>query len=108
MNGVYLNDWSCKEDVCRDFCLTESDLYGAEILFANYTYENYIGNAVVIFRHAGKLYEVHGAHCSCYGLEDQWEPEETSIEALRMRRSYGPVFDALLASLDALPPPQEG
>src|SRR5690606_7447254 len=26
----------------------------------------------------GKLYEVHGSHCSCYGFEEQWQPEETT------------------------------
>lgn len=30
----------------------------------------------------GKYYEVFGSHCSCYGFEDQWEPEETTLEYL--------------------------
>jgi hypothetical protein len=34
----------------------------------------------------GKLYEVHGSHCSCYGFEEQWQPEETTFEALAARR----------------------
>lgn len=33
----------------------------------------------------GKLYEVHGSHCSCFGFEDQFNPEETLIEALKFR-----------------------
>lgn len=33
----------------------------------------------------GKLYEVHGSHCSCYGFEGQFELEETTIEALKFR-----------------------
>lgn len=28
------------------------------------------------------LYEVHGSHCSCYGFEDQWTPEKTTVEYL--------------------------
>lgn len=48
----------------------------------------YSGSAVVIFRRDDKLFEVHGSHCSCMGLEEQWEPEETTIEALRMRSPY--------------------
>jgi hypothetical protein len=31
----------------------------------------------------GKLYENYGGHCSCYGFEGQWEPEETSVEYLQ-------------------------
>lgn len=56
-----------------------------EVLFASYTYEYYEGDALVVFREDGKLYEVSGSHCSCYGLEDQWEPEETTVETLRAR-----------------------
>jgi hypothetical protein len=41
------------------------------------------------FEKNGILYEVSGSHCSCYGLEDQWEPEETSIESLEHRYKEG-------------------
>lgn len=54
-----------------------------EILYAFYTYEDYSGEAVVIFRIDGKLYENDGLHCSCYGLEGLWEPTEVSLPYLR-------------------------
>lgn len=38
----------------------------------------------------GKLWENHASHCSCYGFEGQWSPEETTKEALE-RRSYWPL-----------------
>ena len=44
---------------------------------------------------AGKLFEVHGSHCSCYGFEGQFVLEETSVEALKFRvkeSRYGSVF----------------
>jgi hypothetical protein len=44
---------------------------------------------------AGKLFEVHGSHCSCYGFEGQFQLEETSVEALKFRvneSKYGSVF----------------
>ena len=56
-----------------------------QILFASYDTPSYEGDAFVLLKIDGVLYEVHGSHCSCYGLEDQWDPEETTIEALRMR-----------------------
>ena len=61
------------------------------ILFATYTYENYEGSAWVLFYNEedGKLYEVNGSHCSCYGLEGQWEPEETTLDALALRLKEG-------------------
>lgn len=57
-----------------------------EVLFASYGGADYEGDAVVVFRKGGTLYEVHGSHCSCNGLEDQWEPEETTVAALAMRK----------------------
>jgi hypothetical protein len=54
-----------------------------QILFAAYGGGSYDGIAKVIFEKDGKVYEVNASHCSCYGLEDQWSPEETSWEAMK-------------------------
>lgn len=58
------------------------DLEGAEIVFHDYSYEDYNGSALTIYRKDGKFYHVEGGHCSCYGLEGQWTPEEMPLEAL--------------------------
>ena len=97
---IYLNDWknTCIDGMKRDFNIDDSYLEGVEILLASYTYQNYEGNAFVLFLKDGKLYEVNGSHCSCYGLEaknyygsttSQWEPEETSVESLLKRLNEG-------------------
>jgi hypothetical protein len=62
-----------------------------EILFASYENQDYDGDAFVLFRKDGKLYEVHGSHCSCYGLEECWQPEETTVEALAERGKQDPA-----------------
>lgn len=71
---------------------------GLEVLFAAYTYQDYEGDAFVLFRKDGKLYEVNGSHCSCHGLSSQsyygddvsqWEPEETTKEAILHRLDEG-------------------
>lgn len=41
-----------------------------------------------LFRKNGVLYENHGGHCSCYGFEGQWEPEEVTVEALKKREWF--------------------
>ena len=92
---MYLADWSeSKLDGLKsDFDI--DDVVG-EILFAAYTYEDYSGDAFVIFTNEGKLFEVNGGHCSCYGLEGQWEPEETTKGAIIKRlenRPYGILND---------------
>jgi len=67
--------------------ITPADMAKAdEVLFASYGGAMYEGDAVVLFQRDGKLYEVHGGHCSCYGLEDQWTPAEVTWPALAMRR----------------------
>ena len=78
-----------------------------EILFAQYGYESYEGNACVLFQRNGVLYRVDAGHCSCYGLEGQWTPEETlwKAEAMRPRDySYGmsqEAHNAFWALVDA-------
>ena len=62
---------------------------GVNILFASYGNDNYSGDAWVLFEKDGILYEVHGSHCSCYGLEGQWEPEEVDLRELEHRLFYG-------------------
>lgn len=101
-----LHDWEGKTqaDVFKDFDGTRWDYYreedsapveekpqfaGFEVLFGSYSYENYSGDAFVLARKDGKLYEVNGGHCSCYGLEGQWEPEETTVQALMVRLKDG-------------------
>ena len=109
---MYLNDWKYTGEagMLEDFGIDKTALEGAEVLLASYTYEDYSGSAFVLFRRDGDLYEVNGSHCSCYGLAEQdycgtdrtqWEPEETSREALEKRiDSY--EFDGLRDELKAV------
>jgi hypothetical protein len=87
---MYMNDWTKKEEMMRDFDISYDALNETRILLASYTYVDYSGSAFVLFIRNGKLYEVNGGHCSCNGLEGQWEPEETTKEALfrRMEKGY--------------------
>lgn len=68
-------------DVQSYFKMSEEE---PEVLFAAYEYENYSGEAYVIFKRGGKYWSVEGGHCSCHGLENQWELEEFIAPALRI------------------------
>ena len=70
-----------REDIERNFMVTLDP--SVEILFASYGGGVYEGDAFVLFEQDGKLFQVTGGHCSCYGLEGQWDPEETTLEYLR-------------------------
>ena len=95
MTKIYLNNWDSKQDVINDFFPEyrepkyKGELDNINILLASYTYWSYDGDAFVLFEKEGKLYEVNGSHCSCYGLEGQWDPEETTKEALLHRINEG-------------------
>lgn len=86
---MYLGNFSNKESVAREFSVDLEYLKDCKILLAWYGYGSYDGSAFVLFDQKGKLYEVNGSHCSCYGLEDQWNPEETSVDALKARIENG-------------------
>ena len=63
---------------------------------------SYEGRAFVLIVRDGKLYEINGSHCSCYGFEDQWSEEPTFIEALRCRDWGGDYSPAQVSALHAL------
>jgi len=86
---MYKGNFERKEDVFQEFDVSEKEQEGVNILLAWYGYGDYDGSAFVLFERDGQLYEVEGSHCSCYGLEGQWGPEETSVEALRHRIEKG-------------------
>lgn len=82
MTDVFYGGFAGVADIEREFeepgCLD-----GCRVLYAEYTYEDYEGDSVVIFERGGQIYRVEAGHCSCYGLEYQWKPEEVTLEQLR-------------------------
>ena len=72
------HDWenNTQEEMLASWDAPTDALDGATLLAAAYTYEDYSGSAYVLFERDGKLWCVNGGHCSCYGLEGQWTPEE--------------------------------
>ena len=75
------------------------ELVGAELLYAEYDQGSYEGSAFALFRKDGKLYEAHCSHCSCYGL-DNFDPEETTVAALKLRPTTGKLHDVIHALPD--------
>jgi len=105
---AYYGDFTCKQDILREFSFgvnyyarqgehgdykqdqsLKEYLKGCKILLAWYGQGDYEGSAFVLFAKDGELYEVNGSHCSCYGLEGQWDPEKTSVAELRHRIEHG-------------------
>lgn len=85
----YIQEFKNKQDVIDQYHASKHALDGAKMYLAWYGYGSYCGSSLVVYEKGGRLYEVNGSHCSCYGLEGQWEPEETSWNALSMRDLSG-------------------
>jgi hypothetical protein len=99
----FLTNFASVEDIARNYeGKSAEDLAGATVLIAWYGYGDYCGSSFVLYEKDGKLYEVNASHCSCYGLEGQWEPEETSWAALAMRQFYGDGCEGGKEAIEAM------
>lgn len=86
---MYLTIFKSLADVIAQYEAPADALDGATVHLAWYGYGSYEGSSFVLYEKDGKLFEVNGNHCSGYGLEGQWEPEQTTWEALKVRRLDG-------------------
>lgn len=101
MAGIYVGNFSSAEDVFQEFAVEEAERKHIVFLFASYDTPDYEGYADVLYRDErdGKLYEVHGSHCSCYGLEECWAPEETTVVAVRYQLEHGKMYGGYEAEM---------
>lgn len=53
-----------------------------EVIFARYDRDMTDGRAQILYRNGSRYFYVSGSHCSCHGLEDQWSPEEYTLDTL--------------------------
>lgn len=84
----YVGSWDNFDEMISDWEIPADKIVpisDADVIVAAYGGGAYEGAAFVLFKHDGKLYEVNGSHCSCFGLEGQWNPEETFYETLAKR-----------------------
>lgn len=71
---VYEGLFGSREDLEREFQVKLPE--DVEILYAIYEEPyDYSWDAYVVFKQGDKYGFVSGGHCSCNGLEGQWEPE---------------------------------
>ena len=104
---IYLGAFQSRSDVISEFDIKYTLLEGATLFLAWYGKDGYEGNALVVYEKDGKLFEVNASHCSCYGLGGKWKPEETSWEALAIRKpsffgDYGTQAWATITTLAQL------
>lgn len=96
---MFYNDFNDVSDVISNYGIASTELEGAYIIHADYTYEDYSGSSYVLYYKDGQYFEVHGSHCSCYGLEDQWDPEPVTIVELMAMADRNSVSTEVLEDL---------
>ena len=108
---VYIGDfsgWGHDEEntwgsVCSQFQISMPE---PRFVFAAYETPNYEGYATVITSEDGQTFDlVEGSHCSCYGLEGQYETtEHAADEVLHMIKAadFGALSDNREAALEWL------
>ena len=74
---VYTGAFSDWHDVTSEF---DIDCAEPTHVFASYDTDGYEGYAFVVFSNGEGWKFASGSHCSCYGLEGQWEPEDFSLD----------------------------
>jgi hypothetical protein len=99
---MYVEEFKSNEDVAEQYAryMDQEDkdhilktLNESTVYIAWYGAGDYCGQSFVLFEHNGILYEVNASHCSCYGLEGQWAPEEADWRALAMRDHFHEEYD---------------
>jgi hypothetical protein len=88
----FFGDFGSVEDI-ENMWAGVGSLSEATVIAAIYDTGDYSGDAMVVYRKEGKLYEVHCSHCSCNGL-DSWRPEETTYEVLMDRLNKTEDYNA--------------
>lgn len=75
---------SVRDHIVCSFEIEEKELDGFEVLIAYESCGSWGCDSSnwFLLRKDGQLYENYGSHCSCNGFEEQWGPEETSVNYL--------------------------
>ncbi|MDH5425968.1 MAG: hypothetical protein OEY29_13315 [Gammaproteobacteria bacterium] len=92
----WLNDWcgADKSVLEKLFGLKNKQLSDIDILLASYKEGDYSGYGFILFAIGQDFYEVNVSHDSECEFDGQWQPEETTIEALLYRLHRGNLGSA--------------
>lgn len=84
---IYAESFANREDVFFSFQKApDADI---QICYASYETPPYEGYALVVYyrKSTKKYYEANGSHCSCYGLEGQWDGDEEIVMEELVKRN---------------------
>lgn len=80
-----MDEPSLKNHLIAQYTASAEWLEDAQILIAYESVGSYgcDSSSFFLLKKRGEFYEIHGSHCSCYGFEDQFDPEKTQLPYLK-------------------------
>jgi hypothetical protein len=90
----YFGIFTDYEELCLQYNISPEDIPASfprpeEVVAAEYQYQDWNGDAYILFERDGVPYEVYSSHCSCYGLSwEEDDPEETTWGTLVARPGW--------------------
>lgn len=86
-----MSEEELRSELHESWSATKEELESVDILWASGELGDYEEWAWFLIRDkkTGELFEVTGSHCSCYGFEDQWTPQSTTVKYLISELFYG-------------------
>lgn len=85
----FLGQWDDIIEVARSYDVPLDTFDEYNVIVANYQYGNYEGDAYILLEKDGEYFESFGSHCSCYGLEGQFDLEKVTEHELHYRMING-------------------
>ena len=82
------------EEIASNFKIGINEIEKFNVLIWSYGSSGWDGDAILILedKETEELFEVHGSHCSCYGLEGQFDLEPTTAEEIKFRLDNNPTY----------------
>ncbi|MGE1028630.1 hypothetical protein ACQGS5_03005 [Bacillus sp. GKis3/1] len=82
-----MSEEELRDHIVEDYEVEYEELEQYDILIAYESVGSYGCDSESFFllknKETGQLFENHASHCSCFGFEHQFEPEETTVEYLQ-------------------------
>lgn len=79
-----MSEKDIRKKIVDDYEITDGELDKYKLLIVHKEEDSYEGYSHLLLqdKESGKLYANYASHCSCYGYEGQFKPEETTVEFL--------------------------
>jgi hypothetical protein len=92
----HMSDAEVLDKIASEYEVAPEKLAEVTILVAAQDEGGYAGASWFLVRDntTGKLQIVDGGHCSCYGFEGQWEPDDTDVDYLLSNKMYAYPLEA--------------